>query len=119
MEFFLKFELTVGKNCNLAHLRTFLDNAGYLETAKVLDVGDYSIRGGIVDIFPPMNSVPVRFDLFGDLIENARTFAIEDQKSLAAITGSTLLLPVREVSLEQESIALFRVLLTDNQTICF
>ena len=48
----LNFKLAVGKTVNVEKLKTFLISSGYIETGKVLELGDFSIRGGIIDIFP-------------------------------------------------------------------
>ena len=104
----LTYELRVGKNTDLSKLKVFLNFAGYLETAKVLDVGEYSIRGGIIDVFPPLTLHPIRCDFFGDNLENARFFSVNDQKSVSSIKEVIFLTPVREVCLGPEHISLFK-----------
>ncbi len=104
----LNYELTVGKKTDLSELKYFLSYAGYLETPKVLEVGEYSIRGGIVDVFPPLTSLPIRFDFFGDLLENARLFSISDQRSMESVTGCISITAVREVCLGESHIASFK-----------
>src|SRR5207248_3057940 len=54
-------------------------------------VGEYSIRGGIVDVFPPEASHPVRIELFGDEIESIRRFEVESQRSVLKLESCTLL----------------------------
>ena len=104
----LTYELRIGKQVELSDLKFFLNSSGYLETAKVLEVGDYSVRGGIIDIFSPSATFPARFDFFGDLLENARFFSIIDQSSIEMIHEPIFLTPVREVCLTPEHIGLFK-----------
>src|SRR5258707_6972298 len=54
-------------------------------------VGEYSIRGGIVDVFSPEASHPVRIELFGDEIESIRKFDVESQRSVLKLESCTLL----------------------------
>src|SRR5438874_13183465 len=54
-------------------------------------VGEYSIRGGIVDIFSPEATHPVRIELFGDEIESIRRFEVESQRSVLKLESCTLL----------------------------
>ncbi|MAI97364.1 MAG: transcription-repair coupling factor [Rhodobacteraceae bacterium] len=104
----LYYELKIGKQVDISKLKVFLNFSGYLETAKVMEVGEFSIRGGIIDIFAPLALFPVRFDFFGDLLENARFFSIADQKSIEPIKDNIILTPVREVCLATENISLFK-----------
>ena len=50
-----------------------------------MELGDFSIRGGIIDIFPSSYKNPIRLDFFGDYLEKARYFSIEDQRSIKEI----------------------------------
>ncbi|PWU21989.1 MAG: transcription-repair coupling factor [Bdellovibrio sp.] len=72
-----------------------LHRRGYLSSPMVEDVGQYSIRGGIVDLYSPALNYPVRIELFGDLIESLRTFDPETQRSVAEIKELQLI-PCRE-----------------------
>ena len=54
-------------------------------------VGEYSVRGGILDVFPAENSRPARVEFFGDEIESIRQFDVESQRSVLKITATTLL----------------------------
>lgn len=72
--------------------------SGYTATSLVHEIGDFSIRGGIIDIFPPLHTNPVRIDCFGDLVESIREFDRITQRSRREIT-ELILLPVHEVIL--------------------
>ncbi len=57
-----------------AALRHFLARMGFSQTSTVSEPGDYAVRGGIIDIYPPGEGGPVRLDLFGDVLDGARRF---------------------------------------------
>ena len=72
-----------------------------------MEPGDYAIRGGIIDIYPPGNSGPVRLDLFGDVLDGARRFDPATQRTTEKLT-SIELAPVSEVILDEAAITRFR-----------
>ncbi|MEJ5359762.1 MAG: transcription-repair coupling factor [Desulfobacterales bacterium] len=72
---------------------------GYLRTAIVEEPGDFSARGGIVDVFSPLYPDPLRIEFFGDRVESLRFFSAADQRQLRAV-GEAVLLPAREAILE-------------------
>lgn len=74
----------------------YLNILGYASAPMVEDKGQYALRGGIVDIFPPTEDQPVRLDLFGDQIESIRHFNVADQRSADEIQ-SFQLCPAREI----------------------
>ncbi|MEN9292532.1 MAG: hypothetical protein RL288_328 [Actinomycetota bacterium] len=59
--------------------------------------GDFAVRGGIIDVFPPLSPHPVRIEFFGDEIEELKYFEISDQRSFEAISTPITLIPCREV----------------------
>jgi transcription-repair coupling factor (superfamily II helicase) len=74
---------------------------GYSHVPLVEDRGGFSIRGGILDIFPPDQPFPVRIEFFGDFVDTIRTFDPVSQRSLQPL-GELILLPSREVILSEE-----------------
>ncbi|MEQ8822412.1 MAG: transcription-repair coupling factor [Sumerlaeia bacterium] len=70
-----------GDRLDLAKLANDLDAAGYTREPVVESRGEFSIRGSIVDIYPPNVGEPIRLDLFGDEIESIRTFDVATQRS--------------------------------------
>ncbi len=58
-----------------------LDRFGYHRTDLVYEIGEYAVRGGLVDLFPPGEDAPIRIDLFGDTIESIRWFDAQSQRS--------------------------------------
>ncbi len=68
----------------------WLEEQGYEPEAQVSQKGEIALRGGIVDVFPPMSPWPVRLEFFGDELESLREFDPLTQVSRAEITGVTL-----------------------------
>ena len=59
-----------------------LQELGYMSAPLVEDVGQYAVRGGVIDLFSTAEKYPIRIELFGDQIESLRTFSNQDQKSI-------------------------------------
>lgn len=88
--------ITFQKNSVIdSNVADFLNNLGYQSTSYVEDVGQYSIRGGIVDIFSPYTLEPYRFELFGDEVQSIRHFSCADQRSKDEVTRAVIL-PAKE-----------------------
>ena len=85
-----------GDMYNITELTQFLQLSGYVRVDMVDGTGQYSIRGGIFDIFPPQNEYPVRIDFFGDEVEQIGIFDIMTQRRIENIT-SVAITPSREV----------------------
>ena len=83
-----------------------VDN-GYLYVEKVMNPGEFAMRGGIIDIFPMGSIVPYRIDFFDNEIESIRTFDVDTQRSLYP-TNKIKLLPARECPLDEDSVGIFR-----------
>ncbi len=92
-EFYRQLTLTLrsGEEIPLDDLLAHLVKIGYEKRDPVEMVGEYSLRGGILDIFPAEASKPIRIELFGDLIESIRRFDVETQRSVMKIAETTLL----------------------------
>ncbi|MGZ8502375.1 MAG: transcription-repair coupling factor, partial [Candidatus Limnocylindrales bacterium] len=73
-----------------ALLRELLD-LGYQPTLEVAGRGEFARRGGIVDVFPPGESLPVRIDFFGDEVDSLRRFDPTDQRTVGPAPDATLL----------------------------
>ena len=83
--------LTVGEEVPLDDLVVHLESMGYRKREPVEMVGEYSVRGGILDVFSPEAPQPVRVELFGDQIESIRRFEVESQRSVLKLESCTLL----------------------------
>ncbi|WP_461307531.1 DEAD/DEAH box helicase, partial [Albidovulum sp.] len=101
------FAARVGERIDEAALRAFLARMGFAQSPTVTEPGDYAVRGGIVDIYPPGEGGPVRLDLFGDVLDGARRFDPATQRSIARLDAVELA-PVCEVILDEASITRFR-----------
>ena len=99
--------LEAGKSLDIETLLGYLERNGFVRTGTVMEAGDYAVRGGIVDVFPPNVERPVRLDFFGDVIESMRWFDPLTQRRDEP-AGPLALAPVSEVLLTPQSIARFR-----------
>lgn len=89
----LEIQLAIGRDFSRDELVESLERAGYRRTSLVEAVGDYSLRGGIVDVHPITTLDPVRIEFWGDRIESIRSFDVLDQRSIEQ-HDSVRLLPV-------------------------
>jgi transcription-repair coupling factor (superfamily II helicase) len=87
----LTLTLTVGEEISLDALEDHLKSIGYERREPVEMVGEYSIRGGILDVFPAESTRPLRIEFFGDEIESIRRFEVETQRSVMKITEAQVL----------------------------
>jgi transcription-repair coupling factor (superfamily II helicase) len=101
------FSVRVGNRVNEEALRNFLVRMGFSQAPTVLEPGDYAIRGGIIDIYPPGDGGPVRLDLFGDILDGARRFDPATQRTTEKL-DLVELAPVSEVILDEAAITRFR-----------
>src|SRR3954464_6506848 len=85
----------------------WLELNGYNRASTVREPGDYAVRGGIVDLYPPGLGDPVRLDFFGDTLESIRSFDAETQRSSDTLRRLDLV-PVSEFQLTSETIRRFR-----------
>lgn len=96
--------LKVGEDLDLDDMAAWLVERGF-ERVTALEVpGEFSIHGGIIDIYPPDSSDPVRVELFGDEIESIRLFDVDSQRKVASLTevAITVLSP-SDLKTEDES----------------
>ena len=96
-----------GDKLNEAALKLQLQQAGYDPVSAVMRPGEYSIRGGLIDLFPMGSSLPYRLDLFGDEIEQIRSFDPDTQRSLYPVK-EVRLLPGHEFPFNDEARTAFR-----------
>ena len=101
------YEARVGRVVNIADLERYFAVNGYQRASTVSERGEFAIRGGVIDVFPPGAEEPVRLDLFGDTLESIRGFDPATQRSTRQLTAVDLP-PVSEVLLDPAAIARFR-----------
>ena len=85
----------------------FLDSGGYDNVGTVMEAGEYAVRGGIVDVFPPGLARPLRLDFFGDELEAIRAFDPATQRTTGS-GQSMAVKPVSEVPFNDAAISRFR-----------
>ncbi|PUA18550.1 transcription-repair coupling factor [Glaciimonas sp. PCH181] len=96
-----------GETLDETRLKSQLTLAGYSHVTQVISPGEYSVRGGLIDIFPMGSVLPYRIDLFGDTIETIRTFDADTQRSLYPVKEIRLL-PGREFPMDDKARTAFR-----------
>ena len=96
-----------GETLDEAKLKAQLTLAGYTHVTQVMSPGEYSVRGGLIDLFPMGSVLPYRLDLFGDTIETIRTFDADSQRSLYPVK-EVRLLPGREFPMDEAARTAFR-----------
>lgn len=97
------FTLTVGERYSLEDLVHRLSLMGYRREPMVGDRGEFSVRGGILDCFPPGRKRAIRAEFFGDELESLREFDLETQGSVASV-NQVRVLPAAELILTTEAV---------------
>ena len=87
----LALELHTGEELPLDAIEAHLISIGYERREPVEMVGEYSIRGGILDVFPAENARPLRIEFFGDEIESIRRFEVDTQRSVVRVSEAHVL----------------------------
>ncbi|MDX2971402.1 transcription-repair coupling factor [Kribbella solani] len=95
-------QLHVGDSAELEDVVERLAGAAYHRVDLVERRGEFAVRGGIIDVFPPTEEHPLRVDFFGDDVEEIRYFAVADQRSLDAAEHGLWAPPCRELLLTDE-----------------
>ncbi|NNG18309.1 transcription-repair coupling factor [Naumannella sp. ID2617S] len=93
--------IVAGEDFDLGDLAEALVAAAYHRVDLVQRRGEFAVRGGIVDIFPPTLEHPVRIDLFGDTVEEIRHFTVADQRSTELVLPEVVADPCRELLLDE------------------
>jgi transcription-repair coupling factor (superfamily II helicase) len=101
------FMLKKGQKLDIEALRAQCAAAGYHHVNQVMSPGEFSVRGGLIDLYPMGSALPYRLDLFDDEIETIRTFDVDTQRSVYPV-NEIRLLPAREFPLDEQGIAHFR-----------
>src|SRR5262245_7347765 len=96
-----------GQRLDMGQLVQRLNLAGFSRSGTVMEPGEYAVRGGILDLFPPGRATPVRFDFFGDTLEHIKAFDPDTQRT-SRIVQRVSLLPISEVAFGEAAEKLFR-----------
>jgi transcription-repair coupling factor (superfamily II helicase) len=102
------FTATNGADVDREALVAFLSGNGYVRAGTVREPGDFALRGGIVDLWPPGEEQPLRLDFFGSTLDAIRRFDAETQLSDKASVAKIELLPASEAPLNADAISRFR-----------
>jgi transcription-repair coupling factor (superfamily II helicase) len=101
------YDTRPGATVRIEDLERYFAINGYHRASTVSERGEFAIRGGVIDVFPPTADEPVRLDLFGDTLESIRGFDPETQRSTRQLKDIRLL-PVSEALVDAEAVARFR-----------
>lgn len=101
------FFVKQGEKLDVERLRLQLTVAGYGPVTQVVAPGEYSVRGGLVDLYPMGAALPYRIDLFDDEVESIRTFDVDTQRTVFP-TKEIRLLPAREFPMDDKARTAFR-----------
>ena len=108
-------EITVNTKLSLDFINEFLFEYEFDRTDFVYEPGQFSIRGGIVDIFSFSHDLPYRIEFFGDVVESIRTFEIESQLSVDSVKTLTIIPNVQSKYLTESNINLLDYIDKDTQ----
>ncbi len=101
------FAFKKGERLNADKFREQVTLAGYAHVTQVVSPGEYSIRGGLIDLFPMGSPLPYRLDLFDDEIESIKTFDVDTQRTVYPVP-EVRLLPAREFPMDDRGRTHFR-----------
>ena len=96
-----------GQRIDMAELVRRLGLYGFQRASTVMEPGEFAVRGGILDLFPPGRINPIRLDFFGDNLESIKAFDAQTQRSTKPVQKFALM-PVSEVAFGEAPTALFR-----------
>ncbi len=95
--------IMVGQTLDMEEIKHLLTGMGYERMGQVDGMGQFSVRGGILDVFPLTEEVPVRIELWGDEVDSIRSFDAESQRSIQQMDEVTIY-PAAELILTKEYI---------------
>ena len=101
------FWLKQKQRLDVDRLRADMVTAGYQHVSQVVAPGEFSLRGGLVDLFPMGSALPYRIDLFDDEIDSLKTFDPDTQRTLYPVPEIRLL-PAREYPTDEDGVTAFR-----------
>ena len=99
--------LAAGQRLDMGRFTQTLQLSGYTRVGTVMEQGEYAVRGGILDLYPPGRSQPVRLDFFGDTIESIKAFDPQTQRT-AKLVQKLALMPISEVAFGEAATQVFR-----------
>jgi transcription-repair coupling factor (superfamily II helicase) len=103
-------ELKVGEKISIGFIREILEEYQFSEVEFIYEPGQFSIRGGIVDIFSYSFYLPYRIDFFGDEVESIRTFEVEDQLSRDRLNAISIVPNIQKLVGEEHGDSVLKLL---------
>ena len=102
-DYYLRYSMIIktGDDIDLKEISKSLLQCGYERVEVVEGKGEFSFRGGILDVFPPTSAYPYRVELFGDEVDSIRTFNTESQRSIEKVEEFSIF-PSKEVIVDDE-----------------
>ncbi len=107
--------VSTGDNIDMHGMRQRLENSGYVSVEQVLEHGEFSARGSLLDLYPMGSTSPYRIDFFDDEVDEIRRFNPETQRSEESLKAINLL-PAHEFPTDDKAIELFRQQFRDKFT---
>ncbi len=95
--------LEVGEEVDRDIFLKRLEITGYNRSSLVEEEGDYAVRGGVIDLFPPLYRLPIRLEFWGDRLESIRQFGSLSQRSQTHL-NEMVLLPANEIIMDEKNI---------------
>ena len=99
--------LSRGDRVDVDAMRRRLERAGYRYVSQVMEHGEFTVRGSLIDLFPSGAGAPLRIDLLDDEVDSIRSFDPESQRSIEPVDAIRLL-PAREFPATEDAIEQFR-----------
>jgi transcription-repair coupling factor (superfamily II helicase) len=101
------YSAAIGASVDTTEIERYFAINGYQRASTVSERGEFAVRGGVIDVFPPSADEPIRLDLFGDTLESIRAFDRETQRSTRQLKTADLP-PASEVLIDGAAVARFR-----------
>ncbi|GAB2700246.1 transcription-repair coupling factor [Mucilaginibacter koreensis] len=108
-------EIAISNNLSIEFINEFLIDYDFERVDFVYEPGQFSVRGGIVDIFSFSHDLPYRVEFFGDFVESIRTFEIESQLSVEQVKSITIVPNVQAKFLTENNISILEYIEGDTQ----
>jgi transcription-repair coupling factor (superfamily II helicase) len=112
----LTHRLVKGQELDRDGTAEMLIRAGYARVSVVEDPGTFAVRGGVIDVYPPLYAFPARVELFGDEIETIRSFDPQTQRTLREL-GEIYLHPARDTVATRRADVRIRILAAADQAV--
>jgi transcription-repair coupling factor (superfamily II helicase) len=108
-----QIKLSVGEEIEIESLLLQLVKIGYMRTGMVSTPGEFSMRGGILDIYPLTEAEPIRIEFFDTEVDSIRFFSLEDQRSKNKV-NEIFIGPASEIPMEDEQLHIIKEKLADS-----